>query len=500
MTRITFIFFYLLLVISASAQISRLGNDIQYSAALQGTAASGEVAPFWFTSNHYGLGTIEPNSALLRAAIQRDVETDSLRNWRIGYGLDLVGAIHHTSHFVVQQAYADFQYKWLRFSLGQKERPMELRNQQLSSGALTTGINARPLPQARLEIPEFLSFPRTGHWLALKAHIAYGMFTDNRWQRHFTAGTRYIRTANSLYHSKAGFLRIGNKDKFPLTITGGFEMSCQFGGEAWNLSDREDHTGPFDSHQKLAHGFKAFWHAFIPGGSDVNDGDFANVEGNQLGSWHLRADFDHHGWGASFYAEHFFDDHSQMFWQYQWKDMLYGAELRFPRNPVLKTLVYEHLRTTHQSGPIYHDKTAALPEDIFGVDNYYNHHIYGAWQHAGLAIAHPLLLSPIYNTDGKIAFHDNRIRAHHIGLEGQPTQDISYRLLFTHERSWGSYATPRTNPAKGSFFLVEGTYAPHQLPELSFTASYGQNNGSLLGHSKGAMLTVAYKGKIRAKN
>ena len=492
------IFCIWLSVSHAHAQISRLGNEVQYATTLQGTVASDDVAPFWFTNNRYGLGTIEPNSGLLRATIQRPVEVDSLRHWRIGYGLDLVGAINHDSHFIVQQAYGDFQYKWLRLSVGQKERPMELRNQQLSSGGMTTGINARPLPQVRLELPEFLTIPRTGNWLALKAHIAYGMLTDNRWQRHFTAGTNNIHTANSLYHSKAGFLRIGNKDRFPLTITGGLEMSCQFGGEVWNLNDREDHADPnFQSHQKLSHGFKAFWHALIPGGSDVNDGDFSNVEGNQLGSWHLRADFDHHGWGVSFYAEHFFEDHSQMFWEYPWKDMLYGAELRFPRNPVCSTIVYEHLRTTHQSGPIYHDGTAAMPEHIYGIDNYYNHHIYGAWQHAGFALGHPLLLSPIYNENGNIAFRDNRVRAHHIGLEGQPTQEISYRLLYTHECSWGTYSNPRTNPAKGRYLLVEASYAPHQVPGLSFTAAYGQNNGSLLGDSKGAMLSITYTGLLK---
>ena len=483
---------------STRAQVSRLKSDICYDASLQATAGSGDVAPFWFTANRYGLGTIEPNSALVRAAVQRRAEADSLRHWRIGYGLDLVAAVNHTSHFLVQQAYADLQYKSLRLSIGQKERPMELRNQRLSSGAMTTGINARPLPQVRLGLPEFLSFPRTGHWLALKAHIAYGMLTDNRWQRHFTQGTANLYTANSLYHSKAGFLRIGNTSRFPLTLTGGIEMSCQFGGEAWNLRDREDHTGAFESHQKLSHGFKAFWHAFIPGGSDVNDGDFSNIEGNQLGSWHLRADFDLHGWGASFYAEHFFEDHSQLGpFVYNWRDMQYGAELRLPHNPVVSAIVYEHLRTTHQSGPIYHDKTAALPTSIAGVDNYYNHHVYAAWQHAGMALGHPLLLSPIYNTKGQIAFRDNRVLAHHIGIEGQPAKEVSYRVLFTHERSWGTYATPRINPAKGTYLLAEATYAPRQVPGLSLTAAYGQNSGALLGNAKGAMLTISYSGMFR---
>lgn len=487
--------------LSLNAQFSRLGHDIQYQATLQGTAGSGDVAPFWFSNNRYGLGTTEPNSGLVRASIKRDVSADSLRHWRIGYGLDLVGAVNHDSHFVLQQIYGDFQFRAIRLSVGQKERPMEMKNPLLSSGGMTNSINARPIPQIRLELPDFWVIPRTKNWLALKAHIAYGMLTDNGWQRNFTAGTDHLRTANSFYHSKAGFVRIGNTEKFPLSLTAGLEMSAQFGGEAWNLRDRADdpNFATFDPHQKLPHGLKAFWHALIPGGNDVSDGNYANSEGNQLGSWHMRLDFQGKGWSVGAYAEHFFEDHSQMFLQYPWKDMLYGVEEHLPKNPVLSGFVYEYLRTTDQSGPIYHDKTPNMPEGIYGVDKYYNHQIYGAWQHAGFSQGHALLLSPIYNTNGKIEFRNNRIRAHHIGLNGEPTPEIGYRILYSHEKSWGTYDIPRTDPAKGDFLLLEATYRPHQVEGLSIGAAYGQNFGKLLGKSGGAMLTVSYTGWIGRK-
>ena len=486
---------------SANAQFSRLGHDIQYEASLQGISSSGDIAPFWFTNNRYGLGTIENHSGLLRASIQRHAEADSLRKWRIGYGVDLVGAVNHDSHFVVQQLFGDFQYKAIRLSIGQKERPVELKSQQLSMGGMTTSINARPVPQVRLELPDFWAIPGTRKWLALKAHIAYGMLTDNRWQRNFTAGTPNTYTANSFYHSKAAFLRIGNAEKFPLTLTGGLEMCAQFGGEGWNLRDRADdpNFATFDPHQKLPSGFKAFWHAFIPGGNDVNDGDYANAEGNQLGSWHLRLDYHGKGWQIGAYAEHFFEDHSQMFWQYPWKDMLYGAEVRLPKNPFVSTIVYEHLRTTDQSGPIYHDGTANMPDEIFGVDKYYNHQIYGAWQHAGFSQGNALLLSPLYNTNGKIEFRNNRVKAHHIGISGEPIGNLGYRVLYSHEKSWGTYDIPHTNPLKGDFLLVEASYRFSLIKGLGISAAYGQNFGELLGKSSGAMLTVSYSGQIGRK-
>ncbi len=479
------------------AQVQRLGEDIRYRAEAMGSFSTGRHAPFWFTNNRYGLGTPENNSGYVRAGIFRAVETDNERNWRIGYGADLVVPMGMDRSFVLQQLFADVQWKALRLSLGQKERPLELKNQLLSSGALTSGINARPLPQVRLELPEFLTIPGTKDWLAVKAHIAYGAYTDNKWQRKFNDGnTKYLYSANSLYHSKAGFLRIGNLERFPVTLTGGIEMSCQFGGEAWNLMDRKDHEGEFDSHQNMGHGFKQFWDAFIPGGKDANDGDFHNVSGNQLGSWHLGLDYKGNGWSAHAYAEHFFDDHSQMFWQYAWKDMLYGIEITMPKNPFLGTFLYEYFRMDDQSGSIYRDATPVMPEQISAIDDYYNHHVYGAWQHAGFTMGSPLIISPLYNGDNRIHCYDNRIRAHHFGLSGEPSTQASYRILYTHEKSLGTYHIPHTDPRYGNFLLIEATYKPNWLQGLQLTASYGQNGGKLLGRSHGGMLTVAYSGWI----
>lgn len=479
-------------------QIARLGGDIQYRGMVSGTASSGDNAPFWFTNNRYGLGTTEGESAILRLCLQRNAEADSLRKWRIGYGVDAAASVNYDSHVVLQQLYFDVQWKPLRLSIGQKERPMELKKQMLSSGGLTEGINARPIPQVRLELPQFWSIPGTRGWLALKAHIAYGAFTDNGWQRTH-AGISGRRTANGLYHSKAVFLRIGNTEKFPLSVTGGLEMSAQFGGEAWNVNRRADDTSDFDNtYVKMGHGFRDFLNAFIMGGSDVNDGAYKNVAGNQLGSWHLRLDYAGKGWSASAYAEHFFEDHSQLFWQYAWKDMLYGVEVSLPANPFLSTIVYEHLGMKDQSGCIYHDATSTIPDQISAMDNYYNNGIYTGWHHAGFAIGSPLLISPIYNNNNIYFFH-NRVVAHHLGLNGHPCKEVDWRLLYTHQKSWGTYDTPLLDPLKANYLLAEVGYSPCKIPGLRVRASYGMNQGKLLGNSHGAMLTVAYSGWINSK-
>lgn len=484
---------------------TRLVQDLSYEISSVGTLSSGEIAPFWFTNNRYGLGSTADKSVLLRAGFSRNVASDSLRKWRVGYGADLVGGAGLQSHFVVQQLYADFEYKLGRLSIGQKERQAELKNPELSLGGLALGANARPLPQVRIELPDFWKIPGTKGLLGFRGHLAYGWYTDGDWQQTFNAGeVGHTYTRGSLFHSKAGFLRVGDERRFPLTLTAGLEMATQFGGTVYNAMDREGNR--YDKPQHLPSGLKAYWNALSFGGNDINDGDpYANAAGNHVGSWHLRLDYTTRGWGVSAYAEHFFDDHSQLFVEYGWKDMLYGVELRLPRNPFVSTIVYEHLGMTHQSGPIYHDKTDVVPEQISGVDNYYGNHIYGSWQHAGFVMGCPLILSPLYNdmevspeykTHGSLRVFHNRVTAHHIAIAGDPHRDLHYRILYTRHRSLGSYGAPISNPMAANYLLVETIYRPHKLRGLSFALAYGHNSGELLRRSNGVMLSVKFSGRL----
>ena len=499
---------------SAQAQsvFSTFKHGNEYTAEMSGQmSGDGKIAPFWFTANKHGLSTLRSNSGYLRGMLMREAAQDTARNWRAGYGLDVAFLLNHRSgahrtEAVIQQLYGEVEWKMLRLTVGARDFEQELKNEALSSGGLTHSANARAVPQVRLEMPKFWAIPGTKGWLSLKGHVAYGMFTDNAWQNEFHApGMTYSN--NALFHSKAGFLKIGNTDKFPLTFTGGLEMYAQFGGEAWNVGRRPDDSSDFTGeYVKMGHGPKDFFNAFIPGGSDPRDGDYANVEGNQLGSWHLRFDYKGKGWGAAVYAEHFFEDHSQMFLEYGWKDMLYGVELQLPKNPVVSTVLYEHLRTTDQTGPVYHDATDQIPDQISAIDNYYNHAIYGGWQHWGQGIGSPLLLGPAYNEyDGRsfahnnIGFWHNRIVSHHFGLSGSPMQGLDYRVLYTYTTSLGNYTIPLASPRHAHYYMAEATYRLKPLPALSITAAVGGNAGSLLGDNFGAMLTVAYRGAFCKK-
>lgn len=44
---------------------------------LSATAASGDFAPLWLTSNRYGLGSVEPQSIYERVRAEKDIRRDT---------------------------------------------------------------------------------------------------------------------------------------------------------------------------------------------------------------------------------------------------------------------------------------------------------------------------------------------------------------------------------------------------------------------------------------
>ena len=103
MRKILFNVFFLLglgTAVCAQSQIKRLGEDLQYKVDMMGTFSDGQYAPFWFTSNRYGLGTTANISGYGRAVISRQAEMDNAYDWRFGYGADIAVPFGMQSPFV----------------------------------------------------------------------------------------------------------------------------------------------------------------------------------------------------------------------------------------------------------------------------------------------------------------------------------------------------------------------------------------------------------------
>ncbi len=481
-------------------------KEIGYRVEMQGSFSDGKT-PLWLNANKYGLSSLDKTNGYVRGAIIRQINTDSARRWGIGYGIDVMVPLHYTSKFVLQQAFVEARWLYGVLSLGSKEYPMQLKNNLLSSGSQTLGINARPVPQVRLALPDYWRLPFGKGWLHLKGHIAYGMMTDDNWQHDFTA-KQHRYADNVLYHSKAGYLMIGNPDRFmPMSLELGLEMACTFGGEAHLVNGTKDRI------IKGGTSFKDFWHAFLPGGQDETDGLYGNIAGNQLGSWVMRLNYDADTWAAHVYADHYFEDHSQMFmvdyngygtgeeWNvkkkrrfflYNLKDIMLGTEINLKYGSWLRDIVFEYIYTKYQSGPYNHDRTKNIPDHIAGMDNYYNHGNYTGWQHWGQVLGNPLYRSPIYNEDGTIRVSNNRFIAFHAGVDGNPTEHIGYRMLATYQKGWGTYYDPYTKVHHNVSFLLEASYRFKH--DWRVKGAYAMDFGGILGRNTGFQLTLSKSG------
>lgn len=493
-------------------------DSLDYRAERQMTVSAGDHAPLWLHANRYGMSSLKSTSAYTRWAMVRSLSRDADRRWAVGYGVDVALASRFTSRLVVQQAFAEV--RWLKgvLTVGSKEQSMELKDPMLSSGSQTLGINARPVPQVRLSLPDYWTIPGTRHWLAIKGHIAYGKTADDNWQTVFTQ-KQHKYTQGTLYHSKGGYLRIGNADVTIVSLELGLEMAAQFGGTSY-LRDA-------DGTMKVYHnqgGLKGMLKAFLPGGGDVAETTNRNATGNTLGSWLARFNFDSDEWGFSLYADHFFEDQSALThlspdgygegeqWNtqvtrrynlYGFRDMLWGLELRFPQQRWLSKMVLEYLYTKYQSGAMYHDHDQTLSDQIAGLDNYYNHYLFTGWQHWGEVMGNPLYTSPIYNDDQRIAVENNRMVACHLGLMGSPTQRWHYRLLATYQKGYGTYWAPFADPRHNVSLLAESEW---RLPDghgwfrgWSLKGALAFDSGSLLGNNYGMQLALIKNGILKWK-
>lgn len=489
MMRFTYrIFFISLLFLSCriNALAELPDSTFRYSAEVNVSFSTGNHTPFWLVSNRFGLSSIEKGNGYVRAGLFKDVEQKG-RQFSWGAGIDLAGAWDYSSSFIIQQLYGELSYWNGRLTVGSKEHTEGINDPKLSSGNLLFSPNARPIPQARLELPDFIAIPGLDKWVSFKGYFSFGMFTDDNWQRNFVTGSSK-RTENVLFHSKGGFFRFGAPERFPIIAEAGLEMAAQFGGRSISGSDVI----------KMPTSIKDWWHIIIPaaGGEDTPLGEQANIYGNHVGQWTFTLAYCPKGTDFSLktYYEHYFEDHSMMLFDYKWIDALLGFQFTLPRNPVIKGLVYEYLYMKNQAGPVYWDHTSEIPEQVSGRDNYYNHSIYTGWQQWGMGIGNPLLISPIYNDNGTISFYHTRVSGHHIGFLGSPLSWLDYRVLLSYSQSWGTYDIPTSRILSNFNTLFEASFHPHRLKGWDATVSIATDGGSILGSGFGMMFSIRKTG------
>lgn len=508
---IMLLFQMLLFILPVQAQKSEW-NNIKYKIKAEAVASKGECSPFWLVSNRHGLSSLENINASLSIALFRDFKKKNRLDW--SYGVELAGALNHSSPFYIQQLYADIKFNNLVLSIGSKERNPEGKHPTLSGGGLTFSQNARPIPQVRFGIDEYTTARWLfNEWVHIKASLSYGRLTDDYFQhfymRNAPIGSRFIDKVH--IHEKRIFLKIEKENKIPFSVEMGLEMCTQFGGRVWEKKTNGDVIK-----YTLPNSFIQYLKAFVPlsGGSESPKMDQTNVDGNVLGSLHLAVNYKTGGWKFKAYYEHFYEDHSGMLgfdYHYNregkktlitylpWRDGLYGIEITVPKNRVINTFLYEFINTRNQSGPILQNPAGDMTGQAGGKDWYYTHTHYQSWQHWGMAICNPHILSPLYNEPANLTMPYSRIHSHHIGFDGTPDKYISYRVLGSWTKHWGSYEDPLPTPLTQLSIMGEINFTPQKWKGWKFTGAIAYDHSKLIGNNFGGMLTIIKEGWLSNK-
>jgi len=465
-------------------------DTLLISASLQQSVSSGEHSPFWLTANKHGLSSIDKGFGFVGLSAFKKMDGSRRFSW--GAGIDIAVPWKFTSNFVVQQLYAEAKYRCLDLSIGSRNRWSDFCDPELSSGDLIFSGNARPVPQVRVGVFEYEPLDFTKDWLSVKGYLSYGKFTDSSWKEHWAApDARYDK--GTLVCMRGFGLKVGDDKRFPLVFNFALDMATEFAGTVYNLDLYR--TGKEKITLKMPSGFKSWLKGLIPmAGDDQNVAtEYNNIEGNTIGSWNFSLEWNPNSdWRIKTYFLHMFEDHSMMLVQFPWKDGLWGVQGWLPKNPYISSAVFEFLYSKYQSGPVYNDTSPQIPEQVSGVDNYYNHELYSGWMHWGMGIGNPFSISPIYNSDHVLTFYATRNIAYHLGLKGNPMDGLNWRLLVSNSRSWGNYWYPFPEIRSMWNFLAEVKWRPSEFKNLECQASIAFDRGDLVGNNFGVMLGLRY--------
>lgn len=520
----------LVLMFSTQSLFAQYDGGVHFLTRLDYTCAFGENAPYWLVAKRQGVPSVETQNGNFRFGVGHGNLFGKGKQLSYSLAFDAVAAYNNTSVLFVQQAYAEIGWKWLNLSAGCKERLGEGKSDvsvfdnsaiegnvlngyfpkmylsqlsELSTGGLIYSGNSRPIPQVRLEVPEYVPIAGTKGWFAMRGHIAYGRFCDDAFQERFTVDNPNARYGkNIMYHSKAAFVKIGKKEAFPLVFDGGLEMYSQFGGEFYTHKN-----GIITS---MPSRFYDYIKAFIPmgGGDDTPLDEQTNISGNQIGGWHAALTLHTKPLDVRLYGEHMFEDFSQLFFleyqsnnvgkrriiYYPWRDIQVGVAVTNNTSflPFVKSVLYEYISTYDQSGALYHDPSDNFYDQMDGVDNYYNHGIYPGWHHWGMGIGNPLVISPIYNDNGDLQFRSNRLKAHNVGINGTfgNRLPLAFRLQCTYSENWGTYNNAFEYKRYTTSLLGEVLYAPKES-RWAATLSLGYDKSNHIGDNWGFMLSVS---------
>lgn len=443
-------------------------DSIIYGVELTAVTSSGTYAPFWLQTNRFGTISAQPHSGNLSGYIGK-AATRPNRWFDYDFGVELIGRVDTkggTGFF--QQLYGHVRLYVFDITIGIKPETWGNQDPELSSGGFLFSQNIHPMPRITIGIDHYTAFPFTYGYMEVKGGITHGWFADN------------VYIQNAYLHHKFVGVRLGGK--LPVNLNYEFHHAAQWGG-----------TSPV--YGALGSSFGDWKNVFLARSGGVMANDQLNVYGNHIGSQNLGVDVKGKGWKISAYWQNIFEDGPiKPIWHtMNLSDGVWGIAVRQSRWPFISGFLYEFIQTTDQSGP-FHDRDGMV---FGGADSYFCNGIYrNGWNYFYRTIGTPFITSPLYNDNGDIATLNNRVVAHHIGVQGD-IYGFRYRALVSHADNYGRYQDGNDLlKSRNTALLLEVKKHVPQAWGLDFSIAIGADIGTQFGNDVGLMVTIAKRGLI----
>lgn len=480
---------------------------VNYEGAVLLSAGRSTFAPFYMSANRNGV-IVSSNNALISVGLSKKINKSE--RFSYGFGAKLYGGYgnginyerydlntdswgwhkEYPPGFWIDELYGEIKWRSLFLSLGQMTAESYLVNNYLSSGDLTRSANARPVPQLRGGFIDFQNIPFTKGWLQIQGELSYGKFTDSAWWANHSELYNSKIASGIWYTYRRLYFRTNPKKPFSATF--GAQSAAQFGGKTIYYSNGEivkvDNRG-----FKFVDIFKILFPS-DPGETE----DFAM--GNTLGSYDLRLEYKFKdNKTLAFYLQSPWEDGSGLAKRNGW-DGLYGLEYKNPQiENIITGAVIEYLDLTNQSGPIHwapgdHPGTG-LTGEATGADDYYNNAYYNPYANYGMGMGNAMVMSPVYNQDGYMAFIGNRMRGVHIGLNGN-IGDFEWKLMSGWRKAYGNGFLALLPPKKSWSFYAKCSWNPNRIRNWVMSLGIGMDRGNLPCNSFGAEASIVYKGNF----
>lgn len=454
-------------------------KTFNYGLELNGTASSSDFLPFWLYSNQRG--AIDPNSPGGYATLNFQKKLVSNRSgFDYGFGATLVNRLSENETAFFNQLYGRLSYGAFQFTGGRFFEQTGTTDESLSMGSMAISSNATPMFKVKIGIPEYAPVPLTNGFVEVKGALAHGWFEENR------------VVEKAWLHEKYAYFRFGGD--FAFRPYGGLIHQSTWAGETNAMGDLGDSFADF---------FNVFF--ALSGSDEAAPSDQIFRQGDSRGIWDFGFYLTLNEINFNVYRHFIYNDKDGLKLQVP-QDGLLGVSVDLPaeRQQLVTSFLYEYLFTKDQSGPLCPRNER---DGVGGCDNYYNNSFYrSGWTYVGNTIGNPLFLpvgTPgIERTSFPAGIANNRIVAHHIGVEGQLSPSLNYKLLGTWSRNSGQYDNidDNQNPGPTDFdsnpeqwsLLAKFSYSPFR--SLKLNASLAGDFGELYEDRVGIMLGVELLG------